>query len=312
MLFVLYCIYALDADNIPQASKNFLFVVCILRWISRENQEDKNFCFNSSVNFADSFPSSCFYHYSLAAFFLFRALHCCTANRRSQSSTYGENGMKMRQKKGRDTNITLKEFLNIFLWNFNCQKIYKKFPIIHFLILFSIKKDWPSNIELRAGKRCKNWNGTRESCKIRNVDPITFFIIRCHKSFTLLKLLKLMIFFCCSLNLHSACLLAIFSGTQFSSFLFIGLSSTNPMRSGKIKKSPEKSRSINVRGALGSFWQWLITSLEGETRACLLANFFLKWKSNTRVLVGGLDDEEELRVKRRINKKREGKVIDCK
>ncbi len=45
---------------------------CILGWISRENQEDKNFCFNSSVNFLNSFSS--FYLLSLFAcrLFLFR------------------------------------------------------------------------------------------------------------------------------------------------------------------------------------------------------------------------------------------------
>lgn len=105
----------------------------------------------------------------------------------------------------------------------------------------------------------------------RNVDRITFFIIRCHKSFTLLKLLKLMIFFArlLSQSSHPAFL-------QYSLSLFIlhwfelNPQPANPMRSEKIKKSPEQKEQHN---SLASFWQWLITAMErewdGETRTCL-------------------------------------------
>lgn len=180
---------------------------------------------------------------------------CIVAQRTEDHSHRLMERMEWKWGRKKDATRTLpwRNFWIFLAYKFLKISTDKKFPIIHFWFYFRLKKidhridsSWGRGRDVKIGM-------AQESCKIRNVDPITFFIIRCHKSFTLLKLLKLMIFFCCSLNLHSACLLAIFYSTQFSSFLFIGLSSTNPVRSGKIKKSPEKSRSINVRGALGLF-----------------------------------------------------------
>lgn len=117
----------------------------------------------------------------------------------------------------------------------------------------------------------------------------TFFIIQCHKSFTLLTLFKLMIFFCFSLNLYSApILLAVFLCCSRVVSLHWFEFSQSPNEEWKsIKKSPEQKQQHQCERC-----SWYILTMidyltaEGErerardTRACLLANFSVK--SNTR------------------------------
>lgn len=90
------------------------------------------------------------------------------------------------------------------------------------------------------------------------------FFIRCNKSFTLLKLLKLMFFF--SL-LQCTCHSMLFVSLHWFEY------PSNEER--KIKKSPELQHQW-ILSVHSLFWQWLIIS--PETRACLHSKFRMREK----------------------------------